>query len=224
MGEVIDKDAALDDIEADVREAYQKAVARGGDIAAAAEQRLGGAITAIDDANAILDGAREAERVAWTVVLARDEEADATTGSVRDEMWNALGRTPSHPAMNHVFPGGVRTYTSGSPLRQPVLMQVLETRIPTAETAQWTAEMRSGWIARIAAARAALEEAVNAYRPLEAALQVAEAGRRAAIRAAHARLTSFKRDLKSQGLSEAQIHQIIRDRPRSKKKKGSTES
>jgi len=40
---------------------------------------------------------------------------------------------------------------------------------------------------------------------------VAEAGFRTAVRSAQARLTSFKRDRKNLGLTEAQIHEIIPD-------------
>jgi hypothetical protein len=53
--------------------------------------------------------------------------------------------------------------------------------------------------------------AVEAHRPTEAAAVVAEAAYRSAVRGGHARLRSFKRDLKNLGLTEAQIHEIIPD-------------
>lgn len=40
---------------------------------------------------------------------------------------------------------------------------------------------------------------------------VADAGYRAAVRTGHGRLVSFKRDLKSLGLTETQIHELIPD-------------
>ena len=52
---------------------------------------------------------------------------------------------------------------------------------------------------------------MEAHRPAEATQTVAEAGYRAAVRSGHTRLVSFKRDLKSLGLTETQIHEIIPD-------------
>jgi hypothetical protein len=51
---------------------------------------------------------------------------------------------------------------------------------------------------------------------LEAAANIAEQAYRAAVRTAHSRLGAFKRDLKNLGLTEAQIHEIIPDRPSAK--------
>jgi hypothetical protein len=90
-------------------------------------------------------------------------------------------------------------------------MQVLHSRILAASAPQWSEPKRAAWAATIAAARAPYETAVNNHRPTEAAATVADAGYRAAVRAAHARLRSLKRDLKSLGLSETQIHEIIPD-------------
>lgn len=144
MGQVISAGAAMDRIEADVRTAEQNARVRGGEIAAAAAARLEPAIANMDNARTILNGAKAAESAAWTVVFVRNEEGDIVIGGTRDEMWNELGRVRQHPAMDHTFPGGIRTYTEGDPKGQPVLMQVLTSRIPTAEAPQWTPEKRAG--------------------------------------------------------------------------------
>jgi hypothetical protein len=113
--------------------------------------------------------------------------------------------------MDAVFPEGIGTYTAGDPLGQPVLMQVLHARILAASAPQWPEPKRNAWAAAIEAKREAYDAAVKAYRPVEAAVVVAEAGYRAAVRNGHARLKNFKRDLKSFGLTEAQIHEIIPD-------------
>jgi hypothetical protein len=90
-------------------------------------------------------------------------------------------------------------------------MQVLHARIVAATAPQWPEPKRSAWAAAIEAKREAYDAAVKAYRPVEAAVVIAEAGYRAAVRNGHARLKNFKRDLKSLGLTEAQIHEIIPD-------------
>lgn len=220
MGQVIRSDASVDLIEADVRATMRAATARGGEVQAAVEARLGPAAEALATTSATLAASSEAAETGWSVVVARDAEADLVIKRVRDEMWNALGRPKEHVAMSHVFAGGVGTYASGSLLEQPVLMGVLASRIQSAEGAPaWTPERRSTWVAEVTAARGPLEAAVTAFRPLEAARVVADAGRRAAARTAQARLVRLKQDLKDLGMTENQIHELIPDRSGGGKKR-----
>ena len=121
--------------------------------------------------------------------------------------------------MDEVYPGGMGTYTNGYPRRQPLLMQILHARILAASATQWPEPKRTAWAAEIEAARLPFNDAVEAHEPMEAAEIVAEAGYRAAVRTAHARLVSYKRDLKNLGLTEAQIHEIIPDAGSPKKPK-----
>ena len=211
MGEVISGTADVKRIEDHIRTALEKATARGGDIAAAAAQRLSSAVITIDGAAQLRKAARKSSGAAWNLVLAEDAKADTGIGSVRDAMWNALGRPEQSQQMDEVFPGGVGTYTSGDPLGQPLLMQVLQARILSASAPQWSEDKRNGWGAEIEALKVPYAAAVQAHQPAEATTVVAEMGYRAAVRAGLARLVSFKRDLKSLGLTETQIHEIIPD-------------
>jgi hypothetical protein len=211
MGEVISATADITRVEDHVRTALEKATARGGDIAAAATERLSSAVIAIEGAATLRKAARKASSAAWNLVLAEDAKADTGIGSVRDAMWNALGRPRQSPPMDEVFPGGVGTYTSGDPSGQPLLMQVLHARILAASAPQWSEDKRKGWAAEIEALRVPYAAAVEAHRPAEATALVAEAGYRSAVRTGHSRLVSLKRDLKSLGLTETQIHEIIPD-------------
>jgi hypothetical protein len=211
MGEVISSNADVTRIEEHVRKAFENASSRGGDVAAAASSRLASAVTAIDNAAALLKSARKTAGSAWVLVLAEDAKSDPAIGAVRDAMWNALGRPRQSPHMDEVYPGGVGTYTSGDPRGQPLLMQVLHARILSASAPQWTQVAIQGWAAEIEALRVPYAAAVEAHRPAEASETVADAGYRAAVRAGHGRLVSFKRDLKSLGLTETQIHDLIPD-------------
>lgn len=211
MGDVVSTKASVARIEQDVRAALRNATSRKGEIEAAAIVRLAPAVTAIDSTKAILGGAVEAEAAAWSSVLAADDGADLVIGQTRDAMWNKLGRPQRSAQMDHVYPGGVGTYAGGAPEGQPVLMQVLHARILSAEAVQWTGVLKAGWAADIEAARVPYAAAVEAHRPVDAALTVAEASYRATVRAGQARLTSFKRDLRNLGMSEAQVHEIIPD-------------
>lgn len=211
MGEVISPTAEVTRVEKHIRTALDVATARGGEVAAEAKARLEPAVEAIDNAVALRDAANETERTAWALVLAEDAKSDARIGSIRDEMWNALGRPKQSSHLDEVFPGGVGTYTSGDPLGQPLLMQVLRSRILASAAPQWTEAKRQAWADEIEAHRVSYAAAVDAYRPMETAATVADVGYRAAVRAGHARLRSFKRDLKNLGLTEVQIHEIIPD-------------
>ncbi|MEO5731213.1 MAG: hypothetical protein ABI134_05260, partial [Byssovorax sp.] len=211
MGEMIGSTADVTRVEEHIRSAFEKATARGGEVAAAAASRLGPAMAALDGAAPLQTSARKTASAAWVLVLAEDTKSDTGIGAVRDAMWNALGRPRQSPHMDEVFPGGVSTYTSGDPRGQPLLMQVLQARILSASAPQWTQSARQGWAAEIEALRVPYAAAVEAHRPAEATETVAEAGYRAAVRSGHTRLVSFKRDLKSLGLTETQIHEIIPD-------------
>jgi hypothetical protein len=220
MGEVISSTAKPPRIVDDVTKAYQNGLARGGDIAEAAKNRLEVPLQAIENADTLMQAAEKTASAAWIIVLAMDNTADIAIGSVRDEMWNALGRPRQSPLMDEAFSGGVGTYTNGDPRKQPVLMEILRASILAASAPQWSEPKRTAWAATIETARVPYKEAVEAHRPLEAAETVADAGYRAAVRTAHARLVSYKRDLKSLGLTEAQIHEIIPDASSPKKPKG----
>lgn len=211
MGEVISSTAEVARVEEHIRTAFEKATVHGGDVAAAAASRLEPAVIAIDSAGGLLKSARKTASSAWVLVLAQDTKSDAGIGGVRDAMWNALGRPRQNPHMDDVYPGGVGVYTSGDPRGQPLLMQVLHTRILATSAPQWTQIARQGWAAEIESLRVPYAAAVEAHRPAEAMETVAEAGYRAAVRAGHGRLVSFKRDLKSLGLTETQIHELIPD-------------
>jgi hypothetical protein len=211
MAELISARADVGRIEDHVRRAWRAAQARTGEIAEAATERLEPAVASIDSALALKKSTEEAEATAWSLVLAEDTKSDELIGSVRDAMWNAIGRTRQNAALDQVFPGGVRTYTSGDPRAQPLLMQVLESRVTSAAAPQWTDAMKQGWVAELEAARSSYATAVEAHRPIEAAAQVAMTAYRAAVRTGQARLRAFKRDLQNLGLSEVQIHEIIPD-------------
>jgi hypothetical protein len=79
------------------------ALARGGDIADAANARLAPAVAAIDAAVALRRSTDDAEATAWAAVLAEDSKSDSAIGAIRDAMWNALGRPRQSPFLDQVF-------------------------------------------------------------------------------------------------------------------------
>jgi len=211
MGEVIGARADVTRIEEHVRTSLRNARARGAEVAEQAEQRLAPAVASIDAAIALKRSADETEATAWASVLAEDAKSDVGIGAIRDAMWSAIGRTRQSPYLEQVFPGGIGVYTSGPPSGQPVLMQVLRSRILAAAAPQWSEAQRTGWAAEIETLRLAYDAAIQAHRPAEATALVATQAFRASVHSGQARLRAFKRDLLSLGLTDAQIHEIIPD-------------
>jgi len=105
MPEVVGARADVGRIEDHVRRTLRAALARGGEIAVAAQNRLKAAVESIDAAAALANSTDDAEATAWAVVSAEDAKADAGIGAVRDAMWNALGRPRTSPLMDQVFLG-----------------------------------------------------------------------------------------------------------------------
>ena len=92
MGEIISANAKLSRVEDHVRRTLRTALARGGDVAKAAQDRLADAVVKIDAALAVQKKARDAADTAWAAVLAEDTKSDTAIVLLRESMWNALGR------------------------------------------------------------------------------------------------------------------------------------
>jgi hypothetical protein len=209
MAKMIGVTAEVGRIEEHVRASYRAALARGEGIGEAGKARLQEAVADIDAAAA---GEKRAEAVradAWQVVLAEEAKCDSAIGAVADEVWNALGRPRLSRYFDQVFPGGLTTYTRGEPKVKATLLQVLIDRVVKATAPALTKDKKDGWVARLEERRKPFQEAVEAYRPAEAAAMVAHFSYRSAVRAGWGRLRELKRDLQNLGLKEAAIAEII---------------
>lgn len=211
MGTLIGSRADIGRIEEHVRTAHRRGVARGGAVAELVRGRLGPAIADIDVAQAAHNVAIEAEAQAQANLLVTGERADVAVATVRDNMWNALGRPRQNAFFERVFPEGLGMYTQEGPRLKSVLMQVLVARVHSAPPQLFTKEKVADWVAELEASRKAFDDAVEAHRPTEAAALIARFNYRGAVRAALARLRDLKRDLKTLGLGETTIHDIIPD-------------
>ncbi|MBI2570454.1 MAG: hypothetical protein HYV63_25925 [Candidatus Schekmanbacteria bacterium] len=213
MGEVIRATADPEEIVKDARHALRKATDRGGEVAAAAKLRLEGPLTGVAAAETEKNRAHEVVEAAISAALAIDTQEDVMLGTTRDEMHNTLGRPASSPALTAIFGGGLRTFTEAPLLDQHIFMSVLATRIDAADAAPLQAR-KVEWAQRVRDGADRHHRATEPVREAEALETVALAGHRAVARSCHVGLTRLKRDLKSLEMTEAQIHEIIPDRPR----------
>jgi hypothetical protein len=213
MGDVIRRTAAAEDIFADVKTSLVRAQARGGEWKALAEGQLGelaGLIETIEGRQRTAN----TERIARQAVAdAAVEKADSVVGKVADDIWNAVGRPASDPALSLLFPGGVRYYLQAPANerhhRLELLASLLESGIHAKLDPVVAKAAADAIRPQIAVVRAALETAAAA----QAAARLATRMVSSLAQAAQLELANLKRRYRSEGFSEADIHQVIPDRP-----------
>lgn len=213
MGEVIRRTAAVTDILSDVRESHVNAQAAGGLYKTLADQTLKPALALCD----LIDGKwRAAVAKSEPLVAAqaaRNASADLLVGRISDVLWNDVGRPMSDPQYDLLFPSGISFYVDGAEAEQPARMELLAEMIESGLHLRLEAAKAKDYAKQLRDEATAFEAAVDAARKPRAYAVMYERMRTSAIRSAHGALTSFKRLLKANNISEAKIHEIIPDRP-----------
>jgi len=213
LGSVIRKDAAVEDILADCKTTMANAQAKGGVWKDRAEERILPVLTLFQSVEGQLTFAEQVAVPLLAAVRVKDAEADAVLGKVSDDVWNLVGRPAADPALSVLFPGGIAYYadgdTGGQPDRMAVLAQLLvagiHPKLPTDTAAAAAAE--------VTASAETLRTAVDAARQPAAKLAALQRIRTSMARVAQIELTNLKRAYKAAGYSEADIHEVIPDRP-----------
>lgn len=216
MGDVIRKNAAAEDIFADLAtsDASARAYTGPADLKPLADRYLKPHLTLRALIADKRSKAEEAYRPLKAKVDAEDEAADALLLRVSDDIWNDTGRSMEDPAYDVLFPGGIGYYTEGRDEEQPVRMSLLATLLESGVHPGLPAIKAAGYATQVRAAAKTFAAAIDAAREPRLNLELFDRVFTAIARSAHLGLTNFKRALKLQGLSEAQIHRIIPDRPR----------
>lgn len=217
MGEVISKKAArdriIDDAQSTLDAAKARAAAPGGAVWAVAEPRLSGVLTLYRTTRGKSEAARaEFAPLAAALDVANDT-ADDVVKAQSELLWNELGRPANDPVFELLFPGGSGFYVDASVEDQPQMMLLLAELLESNLSAKLAANAAPKATAiRDAAAR--LSAAVDAARKPRATVKLYDRMLTAVARSAQLELSRLKRYWKSEGLSEADIHTVIPDRPR----------
>jgi hypothetical protein len=215
MGEVIRKNAAALAILLDARTTLRNARERSGEVQRLADEKLAAVLTLADDVETRLRAARDEAAPLLAAVAVQNDLADRLLGRVSDDIWNLVGRPASDPALDILFPGGVTYYADGDVDEQPERMDLLVELLRSGIHPHLPAERAAGLAAEVADASGLLRAKVEAARPVE--VRVALLGRvhAALARTAQIQLAALKRMYKANGMSEADIHKVIPDRPSS---------
>ena len=214
MGDVIRKDSAVIDIIADIKATYAKARAKGGIIQPIAEEKLGPTVELLTFTEGRLLKAREEYGPLHAALEVMDEESDLLLKKTADDIWNAIGRPASDPAYEILFPGGVSYYADGSDEDQPNRMELLAELLESGVHARLDKELAQHSAASIRSQANKYRELLDNLRMPKARVALLEKVWMAIARSAQTELVRLKRRYKSEGLSEAEIHSVIPDRPR----------
>ena len=216
MGKVISRNSSTERIVESANRALTRAKAVGGDVQALAEGRLGATMVAIVANEQQLNQAREHDDVLHAALMAKDNESDLEIGAICDEIWNAMGRPMQSVDYDLIMAGGKRAWTEVDPAKQAVLMSVLSSNIRGSKHPK-LADKKEGWAKRIDDKATAQAEAAAPTEASHAQVMVLSMQRRTLADSAQVALTRLKRDLKNNGMTESQIHEIIPDIPSSSK-------
>lgn len=218
MGEVITRKAAVDDIMSDVAATLVNTTARGGVVQSEAEEYLRLPLSLYGDFSADL---KKCETALTPLVKSAefcDQDADALLSAGHDELWNILGRPGrgSDIVYEVMWPNGASTYTKGAIAEQPFVMELLATLLDRQLHSDIPEERSKAMALDIRASAERLHAAVEATRLPKVRCTYLTKAKQAVARAAQVQLARLKRRWKARGMSEADIHQFIPDRPTKK--------
>lgn len=216
MGEVIRPTAAANDIIADVRASYENAVAKGGTIKERAEQIVKPVLVMVDAVDGELEAARALAAPLVAEVKAKNADADAEIFHIYDDTWNVVGRPSVDRYLSLMYPGGASYYTDGDTAEQPVRMELLAKLYDRKLHPKLTAAQCTEYAGRVRDVAKDLKAAVDAAKEPAANVTLLERVWTALARTAQFELVNLKRAFKIDGMSEAEIHAIIPDRPSKK--------
>ena len=219
MGDVIRNSAAVGDIFADAGSALAAAIAKLGIAKILAEERLGPTVVMVNAIEVELKQVREIATPLIAEAKAENDRADAMLARTYDDIWNDVGRPANDRVLAILFPGGASYYAEGDVDNQPLRMQFLAELLERGIHPKLTAAQVTTYATRVRDAAKALSDDLEVARVPAARLALLERIRTALGRTTQIELASLKRSYKNEGMSEAEIHTIIPDRPPPAKKK-----
>ena len=214
MGEVIRKDAAVEDILDDARTTLTQATARGGEWATTASARLSPVLELAETVSTRLKDAKRESAPAEAALAVANDVSDRLIQRVSDDVWNLVGRPASDAALDLIFPGGASTYTEGDTTEQPDRMTLLADLLTSGIHPRLDRDKAQAFAVEVREDAEALRTKAEAVRPLRVRIALATKMQQAIARAAQTSLSALKRSWKADGKSEVEIHTVIPDRPR----------
>ena len=218
MGSTIRPNAAAADIFKDTRTSHTNATARAGVALSLADQTIAPVLAVADNIEGQIKTVRAGAATLIAALDAANDHADDLFQKVADDIWNAVGRPASDPYLSVLLPGGSSFYVDGDVSEQPDKMLLFVELVNAGIHPRLAKADADAAASAVGAEAAVLRAAAEAAHGPRTKLQLLERVYTALSRVAALQLAAYKRLLKANGFSEADIHKIIPDRPRSQGK------
>lgn len=219
MGEVITKKAAreriFEDMETTRTKAAAKVAAGEGDVWKAAAVRLEPTLALVALVKAKLKAASGELAPLLAAANVQNDSADDLLNGTADQVWNEIGRPQVDPIYEVFFPEGTRLYTDATLAEQPTMMLILAELLEANLHPKLSAASASEKAAKVRASSEALAAAVTATLGPSLRVTLYEKVLGALGTAGQVALSKLKKAWKAEGMSEADVHSVIPDRPRS---------
>jgi hypothetical protein len=220
MPEVIRKDGAVGDIEKDATDTLEAAKLRGDPWDKLAEDHLGPVLGLIETVKGQVKKAETQSGVAAKALAISQEKACKLVGKTYDDLWNAIGRPAYDAYFALLFPGGCSCYTDGAVEGLPRRMRMLAGKLRQDLHPQITAATATAAADALEAEAAALATRIEEARAQGDELKIYQQTHDALARATQMELVNLKRQYKSAGMRETEIHKVIPGYTRKRQKKG----
>lgn len=213
MGEIISARAPVDEIVSDAETSLNNATALGGEYKTIADTFLGPVIGVLASTRAKLVPIQQALNAINGEIMALDGSSDDMIQEEADHLWNKLGRRATDAYFDFLFPGGTSVYVDGKPEHQPAKMHLLCELLESGIHPKLDAVVAKAAAQRLRAQADVFQEKVNLMLPLRNQHELYTAVWENVGRSARGRLLALKRAYLAAGMSEADIHKVIPDRP-----------
>jgi hypothetical protein len=214
MGRIIANNAGIEDMLDDVAITLVRCRKRGGVWETQGTTFLGDVVVLADRSSTELD---QSDKERTNLVSARDvalSTAHRVVGRVYDDLWNDLERPAVDPFLAILFPGGADCVDEEKIADRADTMDAIATTLATVGHPRLPKERTTAAAETIRAEAARLRAAVATANQAVAVWTVHRKVRRALGLVGQAQLSSLKLALRSLRFREAQIHEVIPDRPR----------
>jgi hypothetical protein len=214
MGNTIRLTAAVADIFKDTRTSYIKATAQKGVALSLADQTIAPVLGVAAKVEDQIKTEKASAEVIFAALEAANHRADDVFHKVADDLWNAVGRPAADPYLSVLLPDGAGFYVDGDVSEQPDKMLLFVDLLRANLHPRLSKADADAAASTVEAEAAVLRAAVDAAQGPRTKLHLLERVYRSLAHVAALQLAAYKRMLKASGFSEADVHQIIPDRPR----------
>jgi len=217
MGRVINQNASASRVLRDVAMTLAVAEATGAETFEDADRYLGDVVVRATEIEGLIEDQEALVLRQRAQLQAGNERCNDLVHRIRDEFFNLAGRASRDPILGLVFPGGARHYASFTARQKPLALELLARALETHRHRRVSDDDVARMAGELRAEGAAMTAIIDQLTPALVEARVLQAQRTATARLARRQLAALKRFWIAEGLSEAEIHEVIPNRTASRR-------